>query len=142
MRETFANATAELVMAAFGVLIALIGLAMLPDAFGVVFVVFGVVTAIRGGRGSRVVVSEAAVETRSIARTRRFPMSEVSGVEVAIGQTGMNGFGREHLVLRLADGSTFAFKELNAKPLRVEQDGETVVRRAASRIGQELQRRA
>ena len=114
-------------------LIALIGLggASRGEVTGLGYLAFGGFTVFRGLRSSSVSVDSDAVLTRSILRTRRFPVSKLAGVEVAVGRTGMNGFGREHLVLSRIDGPPFAFKELNAKPSATEL---TEVRRAAAAI--------
>jgi hypothetical protein len=59
-------------------------------------------------------------------------------VEVAVGRTGMNGFGREYLVLHRRDGATATFKDLNAKPSVTHS---TIVQEAARAINQALRDR-
>lgn len=93
MEERFDNRQAQIVTAAFGVLIVELGLAGLAVSSGtaVVYLLFGVYTVARGLRSSRVVVDGSGVTTRSMVRTRRYPFSELRGVEVAVGRTGFAG---------------------------------------------------
>ncbi len=79
----------------------------------------------------------AAVSLRSIVRTRRLLLSELSGVQVVNGRTGMLGPDREHLKFRLRTGEEVIFKELNA-PIQTDDDKPTIVRRAADAINDRL----
>lgn len=138
--QRFENGAAQKVLAAFSALVAVIGLAELADpalrGTGAFFFVGGVFFTVRALRSSSVVVDESGVSTRSIVRTRRYELSELRGVDVAVGRTGFNGFGREHLVLHRADGQDVAFKELNCRPPK--GDASSVVRRAAACINERL----
>jgi hypothetical protein len=140
--ETFNNRTAQLALAGFSILIAVIGLAMLTDASarvsGIIFFVLGACFTVRAMRSSSVILRDDEVETRSILRTRRYALSELEGVDVAVGRTGLNGFGREHLVLHRQDGTRVVFKDMNAKPSTAH---DTNVRRAAKAITDSLRAR-
>src|SRR5690606_1358394 len=116
--QHFDNRVAQIAMASFGGLLAILGIAGLAASSGtaVIYLLFGVFTIARGLRSSSVIVDESGVTTRSMVRTRRYPFSELRGVEVAVGRTGFAGFGREHLVFHRADGEDVAFKELNCPP--------------------------
>jgi hypothetical protein len=140
VHQTFNNSPAQWVAAGFGGLIALVGLAMAAagDIAGVGFLAFGGYTVFRGLRTSNVTVDDDSVLTRSMVRTRRFPFAELARVEVAVGQTGMNGFGREYLVFHRLEGAPFAFKELNAKHV---PGGYSVVVQAARAIDAGIQRK-
>lgn len=138
--QRFDNRVAQIALGVFSALIALIGLAGLTEpssrGTGALFLVAGVFFIVRSLRSSAVVLYESGVSTRSIARTRRYAFSELRGVDVAVGRTGLTGFGREHLVLHLADGQDVAFKELSCPP---PQGGATsIVRRAAACINERL----
>jgi len=142
VEERFDNRQAQIVTAAFGALIVVLGLAGLAASSGtaVVYLLFGVYSVVRGLRSSRVVVDGSGVTTRSMVRTRRYGFSELRGVEVAVGRTGFAGFGREHLVFHRADGEDVAFKELNCPPPK-PLETTSVVRRAAACINERLPRR-
>lgn len=143
VEERFDNRVAQIAGAVFGALIVVIGMAGLAESsFGTaaVYLVFGAYTVVRGLRSSRVVVDGSGVTTRSMVRTRRYPFSELRGVEVAVGRTGFAGFGREHLVFHRADGQDVAFRELNCRPAK-PPDTTSIVRRAAARINERLPRR-
>src|SRR5687767_8974224 len=118
--QSFDNRVAQVVAALFGGLFVLIGLsgfvASASPGTAAAYLLFGAYTVARGLRSSRVVVNGSGVTTRSMVRTRRHPFSELRGVEVAVGRTGLAGFGREHLVFHRADGQNVAFKELNCPP--------------------------
>lgn len=118
VRRTFANRPAQLPLAAFGALIVLIGLASVSagEVFGWAYLILGAVFVVRSLRSSSVVLGADLVETRSLVRTRRHPLCDLTGVEVAVGRTGMNSGDREYLIFQRRDGSRFSFKELNAKP--------------------------
>lgn len=139
--ERFDNRVAQVVAALFGGLFVLIGLsgfvASASPGTAAVYLLFGVYTVVRGLRSSLVIVDGSGVTTRSMVRTRRYALSELSGVEVAVGRTGFAGFGREHLVLHRADGQDVAFKELNCPPPK-PPDESSVVRRAAASINERL----
>lgn len=139
MAQRFDNRVAQIITAAFGGLLALLGLAGLAASSGtaVIYLLFGVYTIVRGLRSSRVVVDGSVVTTRSMVRTRRYPFSELRGVEVAVGRTGFAGFGREHLVFHRADGQDIAFKELNCPPPKPPETS-SVVRCAAACINERL----
>lgn len=135
--QRFDNRGAQIGAAAFGALIALLGLAGLADSSwrgtAAIYLLFGVYTIVRGLRSSCVVVERSGVTTRSMVRTRRYLFSELYGVEVAVGRTGLAGFGREYLVLHRADGRRVAFKELNSRPPK-DLESKSVVRRAEEYI--------
>jgi hypothetical protein len=139
--EVFGNADAQFASILFGGSIVVIGLLTATDPgsrwLGAFYIGVGLVFGVRGSHGSSVVVTDEAVEMKSAMRTKRFPIARLTGVEVRVGQTGLTGFGREYLVLHLADGSTYRFNELNAKP---SSDGsyETGVRQAAASIERAL----
>ncbi len=137
----FDNRVAQITGAAFGALIALLGLAGLAEpssrGTGAIYLSFGLYTLVRGLRSACVVVRGSGVTTRSMLRTRRYAFSELRGVEVAVGRTGFNGFGREFLVLHLSDGRDVAFKELNCKPSK-EPGEASVVTRASACIAERL----
>src|SRR6266511_4437648 len=92
---------------------------------------------VRDLRPRRQVVS--GVSTRSIVRTRRYGFSDLRSVTVAVGRTGLTGFGREHLVLHLSDGRVVAFKELNCSPPKAA-GAMSIVRCAAACINARLPR--
>lgn len=139
--QRFDNRVAQVVAALFGGLFVLIGLsgfvASASPGTAAVYLLFGVYTVFRGLRSSLVVVDGSGVTTRSMVRTRRYALSELRGVEVAVGRTGLAGFGREHLVLHRADGQDVAFKELNCPPPKAPATS-SVVRRAAASINERL----
>ena len=139
----FDNKAAQTALAAFSVLIAVIGLATMFDVAsrisGGVFFVLGVLFTVRSLKSSSVWVDASAVSTRSIVRTRRYAFSEILGADVAVGRTGLAAFDREHLLIRLIDGREIAFKELNC---RVPRDSSTsIVRSAAACINSRLEAR-
>jgi hypothetical protein len=137
----FSNRPAQFVLAAYGGLFALIGVAGLAQPAagdrmrGAVFLAFGCWTTFRALRSSAVVMRATHVELRSIVRTRRIALGDIASVDVEVGRTGMNGFGREYLVIHLRDGSTLSFRELNSKPstssVTVVQDAARAIRRCA-----------
>ncbi len=140
--QRFENRVAQAALAAFSALAALLGFAMLAEASsrvsGASFLLFGALFTVRALRSSSVVVNDSGVTTLSIVRTRHYAFSELRRVDVAVGRTGLAGFGREHLVIHCADGRVVAFKELNCPS---SQDGSmSVVRRAASCINGWLHR--
>jgi hypothetical protein len=129
-----------------GIFFALLGLAQLADGrpvaagsriFGGCLLAAGVWFAWRGYRSATVIVERGRVVTRSFLRSSSYRTADLVGADVEVGQTGFNGFGREYLVLELADGSRRAFKELNARPTHPPEES-TVVRRAAEAIGDEI----
>lgn len=140
--QRFENRGAQKVLAAFSALVAVIGLAELADpalrGTGAFFFAGGVFFTVRALRSSSVVVDDSGVSTRSIVRTRRYPFSELRGVDVAVGRTGLVAYSREHLVLHRADGQDFAFKELNCPQPR--GDATSIVRQAAACINERLSR--
>jgi hypothetical protein len=107
------------------------------DVFGWVYLIVGALAVVRSMRSSSVVLGPHVVETRSIMRTRRFPLSDLTGVEVAIGRTGMNSGEREYLIFERSDGPRFSFKELNAKP-----GEDSIVQLAEAAISERLRRNA
>jgi hypothetical protein len=56
---------------------------------------------------------------RGFVRSRSYPIADLLGAEVEVGQTGLGGFGREYLVLEAIDGSRPKFKEFNSRPARL-----------------------
>jgi hypothetical protein len=101
----------------------------------VFFAALGVASLVRARRSSRLEVDAAGVTTRSMLRTRRHLFKDLESVDVVVGRTGLNGFDREYLEFRRADGDVVAFRELNCRPSPGEA---TVVRRAAECIGERL----
>jgi len=132
-----------LALGAFSALL-VIGLAGLAGQsspiMGVAFVVVGGFSAARALRSSAVVVDGSGVRTRSIWRTRRYAFSELRGVEVAAGRTGVTAFNREYLVFHRADCKDVGFKELHC-PASKEGSATSVVRRAAACINERLSSR-
>jgi hypothetical protein len=128
--DRFANNGARIAAACFGGLVVLLGLAGLTQGAwtAVAFLIVGGAFLYRGLRSATVVLTDSEVELRGFARTRRLRVADLSVVDVAVGRTGMNGFGREYLILKQRDGTTSAFKELNAKPSSARL---TVVQEAA-----------
>ncbi len=142
--ERFDNRQAQVVGALCAALFALIGLSMVvapagssTRLYGACFTLLSVLLAVQALRSSCVVVDDSAVVTRSIVRTRRYLFVELRGVDVAVGRTGFNGFGREFLVLHLSDGRDVVFKELNCKPSK-EPGEASVVTRASACIAERL----
>jgi len=133
----FENGAARIAGACFGAVVAFIGLGGLASGeFGAAAILAGgLFFSYRALRSATVVLSSSDVELRGFARTRRLRLKDLAAAEVAIGQTGMNGFGREYLVLHRHDGAKAAFKELNAKPSPTES---TVVHKAARAINDAL----
>jgi hypothetical protein len=137
----FSVRAAQIPAAAFGTLIALLGLAGLTDTaepagsriFGALTMIFGIWFVYRGVRSAAVLVTAETVTTRSFLRTRRYQTAQLTDAEVGVGQTGPTGFGREFLLLHLADGSTVRFKELNNRPSKVS-GRPTVVQQAVAAI--------
>lgn len=140
----FVNREAQVALGLFSALLGVIGLAMLSEpasrGSGVVFMLVGGVFVIRALRSSTVVVDESGVSTRSILRTRRYAFTELRGVEVAVGRTGITGVGREYLVFRRSHGPDVVFKELNSPPPPRQTEASSVVRRAAACINERLSR--
>ncbi len=135
----FENRVTQVAMCSFCALIGVIGVAELTNArttvSGVIFTLLGGALAYRALQSSSVVVSDTEVTTRSMLRTRRYPFSELRGVDVAVGPTGVLLWRREHLVLHFADGRGVAFRELNCSRRAGPQ---SVVRRAAAAINGHL----
>jgi hypothetical protein len=138
--EVFENRPAQIVGALVAGVFTFIGFAMVskPDTrwTGLVFAFAGSFSLFRAMRSSSVAVDDTHVITRSMVRTRRFELAKLSGVEVAVGQTGWTGFGREYLVIHQSGEKTFSFRELNSKPSGGPT--KTVVRRAAEAIEERL----
>jgi hypothetical protein len=139
--QRFDNRVAQNVLMAVAGLFGLIGLAGLAEPSsrveGAVYLMFGAFSMVRARRSSCVVVDASGVTTRSMVRTRRYAFSELRGVEVAVGRTGLVNFRREHLVFHRADGRDVAFKELNCPPPKTP-DATSIVRRAAACITERL----
>lgn len=137
--ERFDNRQAQIAGGVAAAVFALIGLGGLAAGHleGLIWLLFGAFSIVWALRSSCVVVDATSVVTRSMVRTRRYPLSELRGVEVVVGRTGFTGFGREYLVVHRADGQDVAFKELNCRP-PMEPDGTSVVRRAAAAINGRL----
>jgi hypothetical protein len=139
-RDRFDNRIAQIVGASYWALITLIGVTMItePDRWaGLVFIVLGVFLAWRSLRSSTVVVDDTGVITRSVVRTRRYAYSALRDVEVAVGRTGSNGFGREYLVFHHLDGHDGTFRALNCRPPG-DPAGGSVVRCAAESANRRL----
>lgn len=145
MQAEFASQPARVTLAAFGSLVALLGLAGLSASssklFPAVMLFAGVLFVARALSSSSVSVRDDIVSTVSFGRTRRFALADLDRVEVALGVTGMNSGGREYLVLHEKAGGNFGFKELNAKRPADVEDRSSVVRQAADHINAELTRR-
>jgi hypothetical protein len=105
---------------------------------GASYLVFGALLFVRAMTSSLVIVDDSGVRTRSIVRTHRYDFSELRGVDVGVGRTGLAGFGREYLVLHLVDRPDVAFKELNCAPPHGERT--SIVREAAASIRERLAR--
>ena len=137
----FSNRQAQIALAVFSAVIIVIGLSMLADrrsrVAGAIFSIWGIGSLFRALNSSDVILEVASVRTRSIVRTRRFPLADLVHVEVKVGRTGMNGFGREYLAFHLKDGREFGFKEFNSKPSGPGASA-TVVQRAAAAINARL----
>jgi hypothetical protein len=130
-------------MAIFSGVIVLIGLAGLSQGdivSGPIWGLVGAFSVVRALRSSSIVVDETGVTTRSMVRTRRYGFQDLHEAEVAVGRTGVNGFGREYLIFHRVDGGAIAFKEVNSLPAK-EAGSTTIVRRAAATINQRLQKR-
>jgi hypothetical protein len=138
--ERFQSRPAQVALTTFSAVIVLIGLAALADpssrGTGVILLPFGLILVVRAARSPSVEVDGSGVSTRDLLRTRRYEFAELESVEVAVGRTGMTGFGREYLVFRRTDGKAVAFRELSAR--RPKNAGVTVVRRAAASINERL----
>src|SRR6266540_1240938 len=143
-QERFENRVAQVALAAVSAVFVLIGLAGLVEptsrGMSVLLVVVGGFSAVRALRSSAVVVDGSGVSTRSMLRTRRYAFSELRGVEVAAGRTGVTAFNREYLVFHRADCKDVGFKELNC-PASKEGSATSVVRRAAACINERLSSR-
>jgi hypothetical protein len=137
----FDNRQAQIAGGVFGAVICVIGLGGLTTGQleGVIWLLVGAYTIVRSLRSSLVLIDDSSVVTRSMVRTRRYVLSELRGVEVAVGRTGFVHFGREYLVFQRADGQDVGFKELSCRPPK-EPDGSSVVRRAAAAINGRLPR--
>lgn len=140
--QRFENRVAQVALASFSALIALLGLAGLAEpssrGSGAIFLLVGAFFVVRALGSSAVVVDDSSVSTRSILRTRRYGFTELRGVGVSTGRTGLTGFGREHLVLHRSDGQDVAFKELSCPPPKGEAI--SIVGRAAACINERLSR--
>lgn len=114
----FDNRVAQRVHAGFSFLVVLFGLAGLaqspPQVSGFGVAVIGGFYFFRARRSSAVVLDKVGVSLRSIVRTRRLLWSELSGVQVVRGRTGLLGPDSEHLRFRLRTGDEVGFRELNA----------------------------
>ena len=134
---TFENRPAKTVtLWAFGVFAALGVCGVLAGSWsGLVLLAVGVLAMTRAWRSATVVVRDSDIELRGFLRTRRIPLASLDHAEVAVGQTGMNGYGREYLTLLQRDGAALAFKELNAKPSPVGTEVQSAVRQINSTIG-------
>jgi hypothetical protein len=141
MTQEFSVRSAQLTLAGLSAVAALIGLGMLlspgvrvPGAFLVVIWSF---VAYRALRSSSVVVHPDEIEVRSIVRARRHRLADLRRVEVGLRRMGVYGSPREFLVFERTDGRQFAFMEMNCRPPQ-EDDGQSVVRRAAAHINDRL----
>lgn len=127
----------------FWALIGIIGISMVAHPSdrwaGLVFTALGAAFAVRSWRSSCVVADDSGATTRSIVRTRRYPYAELRGVEVAVGQTGLNGFDRQYLVFHRVNGQDVAFKEFNSRRPK-DPDRSSVVEQATEFINGHLQR--
>jgi hypothetical protein len=139
MTRIFVNRPAQIVQSVLAGVFLVIGLAMLADpanrGSGAVATAFGVYSMIRSQKASSLTLTPSTLRARTMARTRTFPISSLSEVTVVTGQTGLNGFGREHLLIRTRAGVEFRFKELNALP---PGPGESNPVRDAARLASEL----
>jgi hypothetical protein len=104
-----------------------------PRLFGIGLLICGLVFSYRGYLSATVLVSADTVVTRSFLRSRTYSVAELTAVDVVVGRTGMNGSGREFIVLEMTDGSRREFTELNSPPARATEQP-TVVRQAAEAI--------
>ena len=138
MSLQFDNRQAQIAGMCFGALVVFLGWSGLSTgdwAGGALFSLIGATFWWRARSTSKVVVRADTVELRGFGRTRRVPLMAIVNVDVAVGRTGMNGFGREYLVIYRKDGTTTSFKELNSKPSR---EGPTIVQQAAQAINDSL----
>jgi hypothetical protein len=139
--QRFDNRAAQAAVAAFGSLIALLGLSGLADSSSrltaAVYLAFGAYTIFRGLRSSSVIVGGSSVTTRSMVRTRRYPFAELRGVEVVLGRTGLVGSKREYLVFQQVDGQSAGFKDFNTRAPRPPST-KSIVREAAMCINARL----
>ncbi len=133
----FVNRPAQRVAGGFGGLVVFIGIGGLlsRDWTGLAWIAVGLLFAYRGLTTSLVIVKPDEIDLRGFGRRHRVRVNALSSVEVAVGRTGMNGFGREHLVFHHLDGTATAFKDLNAKPSTTKR---TVVQDAAAAIDRQL----
>ena len=139
--QRFSNRVSQVALAVNFSVFVIIGLAGLVQGAssrvpGLVILLIGGVLVVRALGSSDVVVDESSVRTRSIVRTRRYAFSELRGVDVAVGPTGMMGYVREYLVFHRSDGGDAAFKELSSRPAK--GDELTIVRGAAACINERL----
>jgi hypothetical protein len=141
----FSNLGARTGTVAMGVLFALLGLAEATSppenrgsrVFGLSMLAVGLAFGWRGFLSATVIVTPRRAILRGFLRTVRIKLCDVTEVNVATGQTGMGGFGREYLVFTMTDGSRMQFKELNAKPVRDGRES-TIVQGAAYAIRKAL----
>lgn len=137
----FNNRAEQIALATYGTLVSAVGLSQIAssqEVYGLVLVITGIIVAWRGASTSCVIVGKSTVSTRSAIWTRRYALFELHHAEVAVGQTGFNGFGREYLVFHRKDGRDVRFKGLNCRPPK-DPIGTSVVRRAAHCINERLQ---
>lgn len=139
--ERFRNRVAQLVGVCFFALLAFIGFGGIVSdggrAAGLVMLISSALLVRRCFRSSDVLVDDVTVTTRSFLSTRRHALRDLKGVAVVRGRTGLNGGGREYLVLHRSDGSTVPFRELNSRPSD-QQDRPSVVEQAAAAIRRRL----
>jgi hypothetical protein len=136
----FTSRVAQVALTCFGCLFLFFALGgFVSGSWGVAlaFLLAGTAFTFRALVSATVVVKLSTLDLQGFARTRHLRLDSLAFATVEIGTTGMNGHGREYLVLHRTDGSIVRFKELNAKPSR---DRATVVQHAADAVNHAIPR--
>ncbi len=135
--QKFYNRPAQTATTIFFGFMVILSLGMIVDAssrvVGLIFLAGSMAVFVRACISPRVDVGPDRIALASLFRTRRIELSEIESIDVAVGRTGMNGFGREFLVLQLHDGVAIRFTDMNAAPPKTE-GGDNVVREVARLI--------
>lgn len=123
MPTRFTVRSARIALTTFGAVVALVGLSGITTApitggraFGAIMLAAGLLYAVRGNMSSVVVLTDEGLRLQAIQRTRRIPWSAMRSAHMELGKVGLMAYRREVLVLDLADGTTFTFKDLNSRP--------------------------
>jgi hypothetical protein len=112
----FDNRPAQVALCLVGAAIAIIGVAGLVGGLAAapVYLISGVLFAVRALRSSSVELRSNVVLLHSIVHTKRLRLDELEGVMIRTGRTGLTGVNRSYLSFVTTGGETVEFREFNA----------------------------